>query len=248
VKIACYTITYNEELMLPHFIKHYKQFCDKIVVYDNMSTDRTKQIALDNGCEVISWEATGGGLNDNAYIQIKSNCYKQDKDKYDWVIIVDCDEFYSHKNGVDKFLSILHNYKKIGVTLPKIQGFNMVADITLNNVFNLLELNEGVPSISYSKRCIFNPKLNMTWDFGCHPEQSLRYLTDPGIVESTESDIILLHYKFLNLNYVLNRHKSYKERLSEFNKSTGLGIHYTFEKSKIIEEYNSLLNQKEKVL
>ena len=54
MKIACYTITYNEELMLPHFIKHYKQFCDKIVVYDNMSTDRTKEIALDNGCEVIS--------------------------------------------------------------------------------------------------------------------------------------------------------------------------------------------------
>ena len=107
MKIACYALAYNEEIILPQFINHYKKFCDKIVIYDNMSTDNTKQIALDSGCEVVSWEAPGGGLNDQCYLDIKSNCYKKDRLDYDWVMTVDADELYSHKDGVEGLLSCL---------------------------------------------------------------------------------------------------------------------------------------------
>ena len=242
MKIACYTITYNEELMLPHFIKHYKQFCDKIVVYDNMSTDRTKQIALDNGCEVISWEAPGGGLNDNAYIQIKSNCYKQDKDNYDWVITVDCDEFYTHKNGVDKFLSILIDYKNKGITLPKVQGYNMVSR-DHNFFHDFSTIKDGVLSESYSKRCIFNPKLNITWDVGCHEFK----IIGNKEIESDEVSIILKHYKFINLDNVINKSKEYKNGLSNFNLQTGVGYQYCWSEEKWAEYFEDLLKNCEVV-
>ena len=44
--ITVYTIAYNEELMIPHFIAHYrKQFPNcKIVVFDNESTDNTIKV------------------------------------------------------------------------------------------------------------------------------------------------------------------------------------------------------------
>jgi glycosyltransferase involved in cell wall biosynthesis len=248
MKIACYALAYNEELMLPHFIKHYKQFCDKIVIYDNMSTDNTKQIALDNGCDVITWESSDKGLNDQCYIDIKSNCYKKDRENFDWVLTIDTDEFYTHKNGIDSLLSTLEKYKKNGITLPKVQGYNMVGSSSLESIDSVFNINEGVPSVSYSKRCIFNPKINMNWSWGCHPEHGKKYLNHPSIIESECAELLLLHYKFINLDYVIQRHNYYKNRLSTFNKAYGLGIHYTYEEEKIAEEYKSLLQQKVKVI
>lgn len=241
MRIACYALAYNEETMLPQFIEHYKQFCDKIVIYDNMSTDNTKEIALDSGCEVISWEAPGGGLNDQCYLDIKSNCYKADRNDYDWVMTVDADELYSHKDGVNGLLECLEKYKKQGITLPKVRGYNMVGED--DNNLDISKIHKGVADISYSKRCIFNPSLNMNWDYGCHPQHSQRYLDSiPGVVESPEEEVLLYHYKYINLQYVIDRHASYNKRQSEFNKSRNLAVHYAYGKDKIVQEYLDLKN------
>ena len=246
MKIACYALAYNEERILPHFIEHYKEFCDKIVIYDNMSTDDTKQLSLDLGCDVVSWEAPGGGLSDKAYIDIKSNCYKETREDFDWIIIADSDEFFTHREGVSAFVETLERYKEEGITLPKIQGYNMVGDATPET---LNEVTKGVPDVSYSKRCLFDSKLDMSWDWGCHPQHSQSILDKTaGVVESKDTDIVLLHYKFISLDYVLDRHKLFSSRLSEFNKKLGLGIHYTYEEDKIREEYLSLLDRAKKVL
>lgn len=243
MRIACYALAYNEEIILPHFIEHYKKFCDKIVIYDNMSTDNTKEIALDSGCEVISWEAPGGGLNDQCYIDIKSNCYKRDRNDYDWVLTVDADEFYSHKDGVRGLLKCLEKYKAEGITLPKVQGYNMVGED--EDSLDISKITKGVKDLSYSKRCIFDPRLDMKWSFGCHPQHGnpLKYVS--GIVESTNTEILLYHYKYINLQYVINRHASYDKRLSNFNKQYNLAIHYTYHQDKIKEDYDSLLMKSE---
>lgn len=247
MKIACYALAYNEEIILPHFIKHYKQFCDKIVIYDNMSTDNTKQIALDNGCDVISWEAVNGGLNDNAYIHIKSNCYKKERENFDWVFTVDSDELYSHENGVDGLLSCLEKYKKSGITLPKVKGYNMVGFSESN--LDISKITFGVEDISYSKRCLFDPKINMSWSWGCHPLQSQSILNSiDGVVESVNEEILLYHYKYINLSYVINRHSCYAKRLSLFNKSMNLGFHYNYSEDTLRAEYDSLKQRAVKVI
>ena len=246
MKIACYALAYNEEIILPHFIEHYKKFCDKIVIYDNMSTDNTKQIALDNGCEVVSWEAPGGGLNDQCYLDIKSNCYKADRNDYDWVITVDSDELYSHKDGVAGLLSCLEKYKREGVTLPKVRGYNMIGED--EESLDISQINKGVVDISYSKRCIFDPVLDMAWHFGCHPQHSQRFVDNiPGVVESSEEEVLLYHYKYINLDYVISRHLSYSDRLSSFNKQRGLAVHYEYSKEKIMQEYLDLKSKAEVV-
>lgn len=217
MKIACYTIAYNEELMLPHFIKHYKKFCDKIVVYDNMSTDNTKQIALDSGCDVIQWEAPGGGLNDSCYLSIKSNCYKADKDVYDWAIVLDCDEFITHKRGDDKVKEELENLKNNHKYLPDVEGYNMFSwdhDFTED----LARIQHAIPDKLYSKSVIFNPKLDMSWHPGCH----ISNLEN----DETNSGFVLKHYKFINYEYIVKRSKLFSERLSETNKRMRWGTHY----------------------
>jgi len=247
MKIACYALAYNEEMILPQFIDHYKKFCDKIVIYDNMSTDNTKQIALDNGCEVISWEAPGGGLNDQCYIEIKSQCYKQDREHFDWVMTVDSDELYTHKNGVGGLLSCLERYKKQGVTLPKIKGYNMVGPE--KDCTDITKITKGVEDISYSKRCLFSPKLDMMWSWGCHPQHSAEFVKNvSGVVESEESDILLYHYKYINLDYVINRHAAYSKRMSSFNKERGLAVHYDYEEERVRSEYLDLKNKAVEVI
>jgi glycosyltransferase involved in cell wall biosynthesis len=56
--VTIFTVTYNEELLLPFFIRHYRERfpnCN-IVVYDNESTDNTVKIAKENNCGVITFK------------------------------------------------------------------------------------------------------------------------------------------------------------------------------------------------
>lgn len=219
MKIACYAIAYNEELMLPHFISHYKKICDKIVIYDNMSTDKTKEIALDNGCEVIQWEAPGGGLNDLMYLNIKSNCFKKDRDNYSWAITVDIDEFISHVDGENKFLETLEKFSSDGVKLPDVSGVNMFSwDHDLKN--SLDSIKSYIPSQSYSKSVVFDTSLDISWHPGCH----ICNIENDAL----NSGIILKHYKFINFEHVISRSELFNKRLSETNKLHGHGIHYTW--------------------
>ena len=52
-----------------------------IIVYDNESTDRSVQIALENNCKVISY-STNNQLSDSKYLEIKNNCWKTDYTSY----------------------------------------------------------------------------------------------------------------------------------------------------------------------
>ena len=44
MKIHAYIIAYNEEKLLPFTLDYYSTFCEKIFVYDNMSTDSSDNI------------------------------------------------------------------------------------------------------------------------------------------------------------------------------------------------------------
>lgn len=236
MEIACYTIAYNEELILPHFIDHYKQFCDKIVIYNNMSTDKTKEIALDNGCEVVDWRNPSDGtksFNDLVNVQIKSTCYLKDRGIYDWVITVDADEFYTHLSGIDEFISTLERYKAMGVKLPKVQGYNMFSwDYDFNSPLSSIDL--GIPSENYSKLCLFNPILDMQWGPGCH---------HCGLQsDSVDTSIILKHYKTINFDYVVNRYKVLQSVQSDTNKKYNYSTHVYRTKEEWREEFVSLEN------
>ena len=91
MSITIYTMAFNEELLLPYMIKHYRSRfpnCN-IVVYNNNSTDNTKQIAESNNCEVIFYN-TNNQVNDDMLRNLKNNCWKTALT--DWVVVCDVDE------------------------------------------------------------------------------------------------------------------------------------------------------------
>lgn len=52
MKIEAHIIAWNENETIHLTIKHYQQFCSKIIIYDNYSTDNTRSICESMGCEV----------------------------------------------------------------------------------------------------------------------------------------------------------------------------------------------------
>lgn len=224
MNITIYTIAYNEEFMLPFFIKWYKErFPDcKIVVYDNYSTDNTVQIALDNNCEVIQYD-TNNQLSDSKYLEIKNNCWKDATT--DWVIVCD----------VDELLDINSSLLNTDQTLFKSKGYNMC---NVENIDNILDIKYGIESPGYDKTICFNKKYikEINYSPGCH---SCNPKGD--VIYGQKIRPILLHMKFINEDLLAKKYKSYKSRLSAENLKNNWGFQYKDEEEKVRESYKNHL-------
>lgn len=216
------TITYNEEFILPHFIKHYRtNFPNcRIIVYDNYSTDATVEIAKANGCEVVMYD-TGGKLSDAKYLEIKNNAWKGIDG---WVIVCDADEFLDIDSNELRWMA------SNGVTLIEAEGYNMV---NMTDELNFEAITNGRRSSSYDKIIAFdaNKITDINYNAGCHsanPKGAIYWL----------HNIRLRHYKYINIDYMIKRHNAYGERLSDENLKKGWGTHYLYSAEQITKEFN----------
>jgi hypothetical protein len=221
MKIHAHILAWNEEKILPFTLDYYSTICEKIFVYDNMSTDSSDKIYENYPkVEVIKWDG-GNQIHEMNYVKIKSNGYK-DKSRdegVDWVIVCDCDEFIYHEDLIGK----LDEYDKLGINVPMIDGHDMVSENFPNYDGKLITEKIKVGSETYEPMCkniIFKPELDVEYGIGGH---SFRC---DNAVFSKERDIKLLHYKFLGKDYVKNIYISRAKRLSEFNKQNKFGEHY----------------------
>jgi glycosyltransferase involved in cell wall biosynthesis len=232
--VTIYTVAYNESIMLPHFIKHYRtNFPEcRIVVYDNMSTDDTVKIALENNCEVIPYD-TGGKLSDLRYQEIKNNCWKNATT--DWVLICDIDEV------CDINCSDLQAEDTFGATIISFEGWNMI-NLKKNLDFN--SITHGIRSTSYDKRYCFNKNFirEINYNMGCHAAEP------QGVVIESEFTYRCRHYKYFNADYMVKRHALFASRLSEENIKIDAGTHYLYSEEQIRKEFSEARKQAIKIL
>lgn len=214
--ITIYTLTYNEEFLLEFFIKHYqKNFPNcSIIIYDNESTDNTVEIAKRNNCQVINY-STNNIIYDSKWLEMKNTCWKNSQT--DWVLICDCDELLQMTQ------EDLINEITINTNIIKPTAFNMVGfdkDINLNNI------KYGFRDSGYDKTVLFNSKQikEINYSIGCHKSNPI---SNEGFkIKYNENEYKLLHYKYLSDDYYKERHKMYRERLSEENKQKNWSVHY----------------------
>jgi hypothetical protein len=221
MKIHAHILAWNEEKILPFTLDYYSNICEKIFIYDNMSTDSSDEIYKKyDKVEVIKWDSNNE-INEINYINIKNNEYK----KYsrgsgvDWVIVCDCDEILYHSN----LINVLQKYKEIGVTVPKVCGHDMVSETFPNYDGKLITEKVKIGSDRYQPMCkniIFNPNVDVSFGVGAHS-----FSTTNGVFSETE-ELKLLHYKFLGKDYVKKLYIDRAKRLSEFNKQNKFGEHY----------------------
>jgi len=218
--IHAHILSFNEEKILPFTLDYYSNICDKIYIYDNMSTDSSDEIYKRYPkVTVIKWNSNNE-INERNYLNIKNNGYKLSReDNADWVIVCDTDEFLYHPRLLEK----LEHYKNEGITVPKIDGHDMVSESFPEYDGELITKKIKTGSEVYPPFCkniVFNPKIDAKFGIGGHSFQS------NNTINSSSPELKLLHYKFLGVEYVEKIYKSRMERLSEFNKQHKFGEHY----------------------
>ncbi len=215
MKIEAFIIAWNREDTIDFTINHYLEFCSSVTLFDNHSTDNTREFAEKERVTIHTF-GTPGVLNDQDYLQIKNNCWKVSD--ADWVIVVDDDEILYHPNLIEE----LQLAKDSGATIIKPQGFGIFSNSMPE--LDWTELMSGVPDSNYSKLCVFNPKAiqEIGYIYGCHQAKPV------GRIRLVEK-LYLLHYRAVGgADRLIERHKLYEPRRqkSPVNMKWDLGGHY----------------------
>lgn len=211
MKIDVFTTCYNEEIILPYFLRHYKEFANKITIFDNMSTDNSVNIMKEFGVDVIQFD-TNNQFEEAVLINIRNNCWKNSD--ADWVIVCDTDELIYHPNLIERL-------ENIEATHIVTEGYEMMSEVlptTDGQIYD--ELKMGFLKVDYSKPCLFKPSEISEINFapGSHTAKPTG-----NVISVNDSGIKLLHYKYLNREILINKYAHYAIRQSPHMKANGWG-------------------------
>jgi len=239
-RISAYFVCFNEEKIMPHLLRHYASFCEKITILDNYSTDRSCEIVeCFGGVEIIKFDSQNS-FNDRVNARIKNTVWKRDVGNFDFVITSDADEFICHED----ILGFLQQRRDEGFTIFQPFGYNMAADedFDLRDDLNLLdEVPCGVRVTSLDKFNLFdcNKIVEMNLSVGSHV---CRPVGQVKIYH--EEDLKLKHFKYIGLENYMKRCKSSRERLSDFNKQHNLATFYLENDEYHIRGYTSHIERR----
>lgn len=273
MKIWSYAVIWNEEKILEFYLRHYSQYCDKMIFFDNESDDRSREIIESYPNTEIRTYNTNGAFNDAVHMQLKHDAISDAQGNCDYVIVGDCDEIIHHPDLIGFLKSHLN---KTAVFYPA--GYQMVANVFPQfdqQIYD--EVKEGVPNPWYSKPILINPNMihGFAWVGGQHeiePDSFFYgdiYHTVPKSVRPegaykdhewgkwkimhdllhifNKEPLKLLHYKFISAEYVTHKHIQYVNRNSESTIDIGAGSEY--DKTSTLEtaqqEIDRLLSQSE---
>jgi len=259
MNIEAYIVCWNEEEILPFTLDHYSQFCDRIVLLDNASDDKSLEIASQyNKVQVEQWcvdpsllseeEKSVSGIapvyDERMLNFVKENCFKKYGKGADWVIIADCDEFYYHPN----MRGLLEGYMLSGINYPTVMGFEMISEDFPEHDGELLvdKVRTGMRCEGMDKRLIFDPRVGYGSKL-CYGAHGL-YAREDLMKESEKDDIKLLHYKDLSVDYKVRRRKQLLSRRSEWTAEQGLCDHWTQSEEDITSSFEKDLTEAKEVI
>lgn len=226
ISIHLHLLCYNEQYLLPSILEYYSKQVDKITVYDNHSTDQSRNIAKQFGANVVMF-GKPGVLDDREYLRIKNASRRID----DWSIVCDADELLWHPRGIRNAIQDEH---RRGATYLRIKGFNIYSDTDITEVDNITDINTGFWYKPFDKNIAFNgQKLLPNYTPGAHSWRP------KGFVSPSHEQFYLLHYRCIGgVQRMIDRHKHYASRLSQFNRQNKLGFHYLRTEKEIVEEWD----------
>ena len=228
-RVHVYTISWNEERILPHFLRHYSAVAERIVVYDNHSTDQTPDIVRAWPTAELRSLDTGDCYHENSLVDIKNSAYKESRGHADFVIVADTDEFLYHPD----LRGALARFREQGITLPKITGYEMVAFRSPVHASSLVEtVRLGYPNSSFDKRCVFDPEIDIHYGQGAHRANP----TGP-VVEDDVPTLKLLHYHYIGFRAVLQRNRIRSKRYSAETLKQNFGFQYKWGAFRLLAKF-----------
>lgn len=231
-KIYLLACSYNEGRLLPFFLDYYCNFLgvSKIFLFDGGSTDDTAEIIKDYPVEMFVHKSDK--MDERQLTDFRSNGWKPWREECDWFIVCDVDEFLYHQD----IHTLLARYKSEGITLPLVEGFEM-----LSKEFPVFKKGDYLPGYIqlgspnpdyYNKHLIFDPKIDINYGLGSHRAQP------SGPVKlSAQYDLKNLHHKVISYDYFRSKAKATDDRISDWNRSMGIGFHCAEHANKTEQEF-----------
>ena len=170
LKLAAIACVYNEKDFVEQLVRHYEPEVDAIFLLDNESTDgSTVGISERHPKVVVSTYATGGAYDDPVKHRTLVNKKLECDGKFDYVLLVDADEFVRSKNNEP----IKETIKRTGFQdVYGTDGWNIYTypgDPVYDPTKPILsQRKRGVPNAHYSKPIIVRPGYPADYILGCH--------------------------------------------------------------------------------
>lgn len=207
-------LCYNESRLLPHFLNHYKT-ADKIIIYDNKSTDNSVEIMTKyNVSEIKSFDSCDG-FNDSLHSNKKNNSWQESKNIADFVIVQDMDEFVHFPESPYSIKKGLLQLKNKNTAYVVCKGYDMCCtDDEFKNtpcnesIFDYIK--KGYYNECYSKPNIINPNVigQTNWTVGNHAINPSPYS------KPTEHNVLILHYKHMGIDWEFKRRLVLRDKLN----------------------------------
>lgn len=202
MKIYAICLVKNEEDIIEYCLNAAMEWADKIIVYDNGSTDNTwikVQEAAKAENKIVAWKSEDKAYHDGLRAEVY-NAFKHNLTKGDWWAILDADEFFM--SDPKNFLrSVPKKYHKVKtksfeylVTKEDAEEFNYANDFGRDRV----KLKYYKPQ-AYSEIRFMRHRDRLVWD----PQERRKWPKHSGIVYPHH--IALQHYQYRSPDHIRKR-------------------------------------------
>jgi len=237
MSVDLYAACWNEERIIPFFLQHYEPLVDRIVIYDDDSTDRSVELLRGSPkVEVRPIRRNAESYLDE-HLALFETCWHESRGRAKWVCLVDLDEFLFHP----EWHQYLAAQKDAGVTIIQALGYDLVSEnFPAAGTALATTLACGQRDIHLDKTSLFDPDAveRINHSVGRHRCAPVGRLVAPA-----RYSVQLRHYKTLGLDYLLERSHALAGRLTGDDRARGWSTHYLRDDDSIRAHFQEQLAQ-----
>lgn len=225
--------------MLPFFFLHYDKLVQRYIIYDDGSTDNSREILrLNPKVELRPMPPYSDPESRiHSALALQETCWRESRGTADWVIVTDIDEHLYHP----QMYQYLAQCRARGVTIIPALGYQMLAERFPEHK-NLLcqSLTKGACYSLYSKLNIFSPSEIEAVNYapGRHTAAPTGHVVLPA-----RDELLLLHYHLLGFERVRKRYAQFLTRQRKTDIAMGWGGQYSSSSEQLRAAWNGVANQ-----
>jgi hypothetical protein len=239
MKIDLYARCWNERDMLPFFFLHYDKLVQRYIIYDDASTDDSREILrLNPKVELRPMPPySDPDSRVGSALTHLETCWRESRGIADWVIVTDIDEHLYHPD----MYRYLAQCRAQGVTLIPALGYEMLSERFPEHITLLCRsLTRGACDALHSKLNIFSPN-----EIDAVNYTPGRHTAAPTgrVVLPARDELLLLHYHYLDFERVRKRHAQVLTRQRKTDFAMRWGFHYSWSSEQLRETWNLIASR-----
>lgn len=243
MKIDLYSLCRNEVRFLPFFFRHYDPLVSRYVIFDDGSTDGSREMLRDHPrVELRSFRRADPHSFVESERELFEHCWKESRGRADWVFLVNLDEFLYHQ----EMREYLERCRAEEITVIPATGYQMVSSTFPEPQAPLTrQVRTGVRWTQMDKTCVFDPGRVEQPGYGpgrhtAHPRGKIRW--------PERQELFLLHYKYLGVDYLIRRLNHLRPGFGPGDRARNFGHKYFWSREQAVADFEAVRSSASEIL